>query len=149
MELQVGSKIEKRLNRFTEEINNLYLNEKFKTIISVENIPENDKKILVGDNIFNIIENTKNVRMLFDIGHYEVSSKINEKLFINDIVDIHINDIDDKSDLHLMKCIINFYSILTKILSVDKDIPIILEYRKLEIDKIKNSILYECVKKTL
>ena len=59
MELQVGSKIEKRLNRFTEEINNLYLNEKFKTIISVENIPENDKKILVGNNIFNIIENTK------------------------------------------------------------------------------------------
>ena len=59
VELQVGSKIEKRLNRFTEEINNLYLNEKFKTIISVENIPENDKKILVGDNIFNIIENTK------------------------------------------------------------------------------------------
>ena len=55
MELQVGSKIEKRLNRFTEEINNLYLNEKFKTIISVENIPENDKKILVGDNIFDII----------------------------------------------------------------------------------------------
>lgn len=25
---------------------------------------------------------------------------------------------------------------------VDKEIPIILEYRKLEIDKIKNSILY-------
>lgn len=139
--------IETRLNRFIEEINNLYLNRKFKTIIAVENMPTNDKKILVGDNISdisNVIENTKNVRMLFDIGHYEVSSKINEKLFINDIVGVHIHDNDGKSDLHMMigEGVIDFNSILSKILSVDKDIPIILEYRKLEIDKVEKSILY-------
>ena len=51
----VGGKIEKRLNRFIEKINNLYLNEKFKIIIAVENMPTNNKKILVGYNIFDII----------------------------------------------------------------------------------------------
>ena len=39
--------IETRLNRFIEEINNLYLSEKLKTIIAVENMPTKDIPIIL------------------------------------------------------------------------------------------------------